>query len=195
MMELIFATNNRNKSLEIGKLAGDDWDIKSLSDIGFHYEIPETGNTLKDNALQKAKYIFKLMGRNCFADDTGLEINALNGAPGVFSARYAGQEKDSTKNMRKVLEEMQGKNDRTAKFRTVIALIIDGKELFFEGIVKGTILHAPAGEGGFGYDPIFKPDKANVSFAQMSLSQKNIISHRGIAVRKLADYLRNMHNK
>jgi XTP/dITP diphosphohydrolase len=194
-MELIFATNNRNKSLEIDKLVGDGWNIKSLPDIGFHEEIPETGDTLKDNALQKARHIYKLMGTNCFADDTGLEINVLNGAPGVFSARYAGQEKDSKKNMQKVLDKMQGINDRKARFRTVIALIIDGKEQFFEGIVEGTILHAPAGKGGFGYDPIFQPDKSNVSFAQMSLSEKNIISHRGIAVRKLVDYLRNIYNK
>ena len=188
-MELIFATNNQHKAEEINKLLGGHWRIKSLADLNFHDEIPETGNTLEANALEKARYIYELWGKDCFADDTGLEVDLLNGAPGVFSARYAGPEKSSEKNIAKLLKELNGKNNRKARFRTVIALILNGREILFEGIVNGTILESEKGEKGFGYDPVFKPDEANVSFAQMPLSEKNLISHRGRAIKKLTEYL------
>lgn len=188
-MELIFATNNQHKAEEINKLLGGHWRIKSLADLNFHDEIQETGNTLEANALEKARYIYELWGKDCFADDTGLEVDLLNGAPGVFSARYAGHEKSSEKNIEKLLKELNGKNNRKARFRTVIALILNGREILFEGIVNGTILESEKGEKGFGYDPVFKPDEANVSFAQMPLSEKNLISHRGRAIKKLTEYL------
>ena len=188
-MELIFATNNQHKAEEINKLLGGHWRIKSLADLNFHDEVPETGNTLEANALEKARYIYELWGKDCFADDTGLEVDLLNGAPGVFSARYAGPEKSSEKNIAKLLKELNGKNNRKARFRTVIALILNGREILFEGIVNGTILESEKGEKGFGYDPVFKPDEANVSFAQMPLSEKNLISHRGRAIKKLTEYL------
>lgn len=171
----------------------DSWSIQTLEDVGFTREVPETGSTLEANALQKARYIKDHLGKDCFADDTGLEIEALNGEPGVYSARYAGPEKDSDLNIRKVLSEMEGKSNRRARFRTVIALIINGKELFFEGIVNGIILEKSEGTGGFGYDPIFKPDEAGVSFARMPLSEKNQISHRGRAFSKLVEYLKTIN--
>lgn len=192
-MDLIFATNNQHKATEIARLLTGTWKVQTLADVGFHKDVPETGRTLEANALQKARYINDQLGKDCFADDTGLEIESLNGEPGVYSARYAGPEKDSGSNIRKVLSEMEGKRNRKARFRTVIALIIDGQEKLFEGIVDGVILEQPEGEGGFGYDPIFKPDEAGVSFAQMPLSEKNKISHRGRAVRKLADYLKSIN--
>lgn len=189
-MELIFATHNKHKVNEIADLAGGKWLIKSLADINFHEEIPETGDTLEDNALEKARFVHDAFDVNCFADDTGLEIDALNGAPGVFSARYAGPGKQDVKNVNKVLQEMKGISNRKACFRTVIATIINGETQFFEGIVEGTILDSPVGSGGFGYDPIFKPNEADVSFAEMSLSEKNQISHRGRAIKKLSEYLK-----
>jgi XTP/dITP diphosphohydrolase len=188
-MELIFATNNQHKAKEINSLLGEKWSIKSLSDLNFSDEVPENGDTLRDNALEKARYVHQLWGKDCFADDTGLEVDSLNGAPGVFSARYAGTEKDSTKNMQKLLNELTGKANRNARFRTVIALIINGKEKLFEGIVEGRILQKPEGDKGFGYDPVFKPNEADVSFAQMPLSEKNLISHRARAIKKLTNYL------
>jgi len=192
-MDLIFATNNQHKASEIANLLSDPWRVKSLAEIGFQQEVPETGTTLEANALQKARFIKKRLGKDCFADDTGLEIESLNGEPGVYSARYAGPEKDSNLNVRKVLTTMKDKSNRKARFRTVIALIIGQKEMLFEGIVEGDILTEPTGEGGFGYDPIFKPIEANVSFAEMPLSEKNIISHRGRAVRKLVEYLKTIN--
>lgn len=193
-MELIFATNNNNKALEINSMTGDLWRIRSLSDIGFYEEVPETGNTLEENAIQKSRYIYDALGKDCFADDTGLEIEALDGAPGVYSARYAGPEKDSMQNIQKVLEKMQGVQNRTARFRTVIALILKGELKLFEGTVNGTILETLRGEKGFGYDPVFKPEGYDLSFAEMSLSQKNKISHRGLAVNRLVDYLNSIKN-
>ncbi len=190
-MELVFATHNNNKSLEIANMVGDDWTIKTLSDIGFEEEVPETGNTLEENALQKVRYVHDILKQNCFADDTGLEVDELGGEPGVMSARYAGPGKNSIKNMQKVLEQMKGVTRRKARFRTVIALILDGKELLFEGVVQGNILCSPTGEWGFGYDPVFSPEGYDVSFAEMPLSEKNKISHRGRAVRKLVTYLKN----
>ncbi|WP_462318542.1 RdgB/HAM1 family non-canonical purine NTP pyrophosphatase [Marinilabilia sp.] len=192
-MDLIFATNNQHKVAEISSMLTDSWSIQTLEDVGFTREVPETGSTLEANALQKARYIKDHLGKDCFADDTGLEIEALNGEPGVYSARYAGPEKDSDLNIRKVLSEMEGKSNRRARFRTVIALIINGKELFFEGIVNGIILEKSEGTGGFGYDPIFKPDEAGVSFARMPLSKKNQISHRGRAFSKLVEYLKTIN--
>ncbi|WP_291862502.1 non-canonical purine NTP diphosphatase [Marinilabilia sp.] len=190
-MELIFATNNQHKATEINSLLGENWDVKSLSDLNFNDEIPETGDTLEDNALEKARYVHQLWGKNCFADDTGLEVEALQGAPGIFSARYAGENKDSSKNIDKLLEELKGQSNRKARFRTVIALIINGREFLFEGIVEGQILENRKGNGGFGYDPVFKPDETDLSFAQMPLSEKNLISHRARAIEKLIDHLEN----
>ena len=188
-MEIVFATNNEHKLSEIEGLLSHQWSVKSLTEKGILEEIPETGNTLEENALQKARYLYRQWGYNCFADDTGLEIEALNGEPGVFSARYAGPDRSSEKNMQKVLARLSTSDNRKARFRTVVALILEGKERLFEGVVEGTILFEPIGAGGFGYDPIFKPVEAEGSFAQMPLSEKNKISHRARAVKKLADYL------
>jgi XTP/dITP diphosphohydrolase len=193
-MELVFATNNKHKSIEIDRLLGENRTVKSLPEIGFEGDVPETGKTLEENALQKARYIKTRLGTDCFADDTGLEIDALNGAPGVYSARYAGPEKDSLKNMEKVLRELKDCRNRKARFRTVIALILDNKELLFEGIVNGSILENPRGEKGFGYDPVFLPEGYTLSFAEMSLNEKNKISHRAIAVKKLVDYLKTLNS-
>lgn len=187
-MDLIFATKNKHKVLEINRMLGDTKKVKSLLEIKFEGDLPETGHTLEENALQKARFINKHLGVDCFADDTGLEIDALNGAPGVYSARFAGPEKDSIKNIEKVLSELKNKTNRKARFRTVIALILDQKEMLFEGYVDGTILDAPRGDGGFGYDSIFMPEGYDLSFAEMLLSQKNKISHRAMALQKLAEF-------
>lgn len=189
-MKLVFATNNQHKLEEISRLLEGKHEIISLSSLGCQDEIPEDQDTLEGNALQKARYIKEHFGYDCFADDTGLEIEALNNRPGVYSARYAGPAKDSLENMKKVLEEMQGKTNRKACFRTVIALILDGREHLFEGRVDGEILTTQQGEAGFGYDPIFRPTGYQVSFAEMPMDEKNKISHRGRATRKLAEYLK-----
>ena len=187
---MIFATNNINKLKEI-RSAVSEFDIIGLKDLNITEDIPETGNSLKDNALQKAKYIYEKTGLDCFADDTGLEIEALDGRPGVYSARYAAPDCDSEKNMNKVLHELRGLKNRTAAFSTVIALIIDGKEYFFDGKVEGEILKEKQGIDGFGYDPIFRPVGYDQSFAEMPLEFKNKISHRGLAVDKLIKFLKN----
>ena len=189
MKKLVFATHNLNKIKEI-KYAISDFDIIGLLDLNITEEVPETCNTLKANALQKAKYIFDKTGLDCFADDTGLEIVALNGRPGVYSARYAGPDCDSEKNMQKVLSDLKNFENRKAQFKTVIALIVDGKEYFFEGKVEGEILKDKQGIGGFGYDPIFRPFGYDQSFAEMSLELKNKISHRGMAIKKLLKFLK-----
>lgn len=189
-MKLIFATNNLHKLEEIQMGVGASFVLKSLSDIDCVDDIPETGDTLEANALQKARYIFTKYGMDCFADDTGLEIDALDGEPGVYSARYAGSERDASANMQKVLAQLKCCDQRKACFRTVIALIINGEEWLFEGRVNGEILTEPRGLEGFGYDPIFKPDGYEVSFAQMSLDEKNKISHRARAVAKLIKFLK-----
>ncbi len=189
-MELIFATNNKHKLEEIKAAVGYNINILSLADVGCDEDIPETADTLEGNASIKSKYIFEKYSKNCFADDTGLEIDALNGNPGVYSARYAGPGHDHLKNMDKVLSELRGQENRKAQFRTVISLILDGNETFFEGIVNGTILTEKHGVKGFGYDPIFQPDGFENSFAEMDLDTKNKISHRGHAVRKLVEYLK-----
>ncbi|MGQ1889574.1 non-canonical purine NTP diphosphatase [Thermophagus sp. OGC60D27] len=189
-MNFVFATKNKHKILEINSLLGNDKAVKSLSELGIEEELPETGRTLEENALQKARYIYKQLGINCFADDTGLEIEALNGAPGVFSARYAGSDKNSKKNMQKVLLELKNTQNRKARFRTIIALIFDNKEMLFEGTVNGVILEEPRGLSGFGYDPIFQPDGYDLSFAEMSMAEKNKMSHRAFALQQLVDFMR-----
>lgn len=190
MKELIFATHNQNKVTEICALL-PMFNIMSLEDIGFHQEIPETGNTLMENALLKARTVFEQTGKACFADDTGLEVDALDGAPGVFSARYAGEGNNAEANMSKLLDQMQPKTDRSAAFKTVIAYVDEnGKEHFFEGTVEGEILKQKQGDGGFGYDPIFKPIGYEQSFAEMTPIQKNEISHRGRAVARFVKFLR-----
>ncbi|MFC2104668.1 non-canonical purine NTP diphosphatase [Bacteroidota bacterium] len=188
-MELVFATNNRHKLEEVQKLLGDKIRLLSLKDISFFDEIPEDYDTLRENAHQKAKYIYDRYKLNCFADDTGLEIDALKGAPGVMSARYAGIGCTFEDNINKVLKELKGEENRTACFRTVISLILDNKEYYFEGSVEGEILKEKSGEGGFGYDPVFKPLGFNKSFAEMDMDEKNKISHRGRATQKLVDFL------
>lgn len=191
-MKLVFATNNKNKLHEIQKLVGKQFEIVSLSEINCTEEIPETSPTIEGNATQKARYIYDKYNVNCFADDTGLEIEALNGEPGVYSARYAGPECSPNDNMEKVLGQMKDTDNRDAKFRTVISLIIDGKETQFCGEVMGQILRDKKGEKGFGYDPIFMPDGYTESFAELPLDVKNKISHRGRATQKLIEYLSNL---
>ena len=188
MKKLIFATNNLNKLKEI-RNAVSNYEIISLDEMGINEEIPETGKTLHDNALQKAVYIYNKTGKDCFADDTGLEIATLDNKPGVYSARYAGDNCSPDDNMNRVLNELKDTRDRNALFRTVIALIINGEKYFFEGSIDGTILEAKTGSDGFGYDPIFQPNGFDLSFAEMSLGQKNSISHRANAVKKLIHFL------
>lgn len=190
-MKLIFATNNRHKLQEVRDILGERVEVLSLKDIDCNDEIPETGTTLEENALIKARWVKEKYGYNCFADDTGLEVEALGGAPGVYSARYAGEECDSQANMLKLLENLTGKSNRNAQFRTVIALIIENKEILFDGVVKGVISEKKMGEAGFGYDPIFIPDGYSMSFAQMESRLKNSISHRYRAAEKLNDYINN----
>jgi XTP/dITP diphosphohydrolase len=188
-MKLVFATNNKHKLDEIRAILGDKIEVLSLNDINCHDDIPETADTLQGNALIKARYIYEKFGMNCFADDTGLEVDALSGEPGVYSARYAGEECDPKANMNKLLDNLTGISDRKAQFRTVIALIKDGEEKLFEGCVKGVISDVKMGEAGFGYDPIFIPEGFSESFAQMSSEMKNSISHRYRATEKLCKYL------
>lgn len=188
-MELVFATNNQHKLEELQALLGSKIRLLSLNDIGCTEEIPEEQPTLEGNASQKAFYVFNKFGYNCFADDTGLEIEALNGEPGVYSARFAGEGKDPQANMEKVLLLLEKIKNRKARFRTVISLVIDGAEAQFEGIVEGEILTAKQGDKGFGYDPLFMPAGFRKTFAEMDMSEKNGISHRGRAVEKLVQYL------
>ena len=188
-MELLFATNNRHKLHEIIGIAGQDHTILSLADIGMEEEIPETSETLEGNAIQKARFVYERSGMNCFADDTGLEIDALGGRPGVYSARYAGEGCSFEDNVKKVLLEMKGEKFRAARFRCVICLVLDGREYLFEGRVDGAIMEQPEGSGGFGYDPVFRPDGHKESFATMSPVEKNRISHRGRAVTAMMEFL------
>ncbi|MCW3083754.1 MAG: deoxyribonucleotide triphosphate pyrophosphatase [Bacteroidetes bacterium] len=191
-MKLVFATANQNKAREIQVLIPEVIKILSLNDIHCTEEIPETQATIEGNAAQKAFYVYENYSHNCFADDTGLEVEALQRRPGVLSARYAGEEKNAEKNMEKILAEMQGMTNRNARFKTVISLVIDGKEKQFEGVVNGIILQEKRGDKGFGYDPIFQPEGYSRSFAEMELSEKSKISHRGIAVNKLVEYLKTL---
>ena len=188
-MRLVFATNNKHKLEEMRAILGGKVELLSLADIDCHDDIPETADTLEGNALIKARYIYDKYGCACFADDTGLEVDALGGEPGVYSARYAGENNDSEANMRKLLQNLTGKSERSAQFRTVIALIIEGEEFLFDGIVRGRISEERMGNAGFGYDPIFVPDGYEESFAQMAAEQKNAISHRSRAASALNDYL------
>lgn len=189
MKELCFATNNAHKVTEVQAKIEGQIKIKTLNELGCTADIPETADTLEGNALQKARYVWDHYHCNCFADDTGLEVEALNGAPGVHTARYAGEAKDSNANMAKLLDALKGETNRKACFRTVIALIEDGKETLFEGKVEGTIATEKSGAEGFGYDPIFKPEGFDKTFAELPLEVKNNISHRGRAVEKLVSYL------
>ena len=193
-MKLVFATNNKHKLQEVRDILGDRVEVLSLSDINCYDDIPETGTTLQENALIKARWISEKYNCNCFADDTGLEVDALGGAPGVYSARYAGEECDSQANMQKLLHNLTGENNRDAQFRTVIALIIDKEETLFDGVVKGRISCEKMGEAGFGYDPIFIPEGYDVSFAQMGSEEKNRISHRYRATEKLSKYLKEKYD-
>ena len=189
-MQLIFATQNQNKASEIQKLMPSMVQIQTLQDIGCMVDIPEISKTLEGNALIKARYIWEKYKLNCFADDTGLEIESLNGEPGVFSARYAGEEKNAEANMNLVLTNLMTHQNRKAQFKTVIALILDGEEYLFQGIVEGEITKEKSGEKGFGYDPIFKPNESTKTFAEMTMEEKNQISHRGRAIHKLVEFLK-----
>ena len=190
-MHIIFATQNPNKVFEIQNQVGKEHIIESLLDLNYLVELEETQETLEGNALQKARFVYQKFGKACFSDDTGLEIEALSGDPGVYSARYGGPEKSFEKNMDLVLSKLKGTDNRKAQFRTAIALIDEsGKEHLFEGICKGEILKEKIGYGGFGYDPIFRPDGFQETFAQLSLKIKNKISHRGLAVIKLVEFLK-----
>lgn len=189
--KLVVATNNAHKLKEIADILDEKIELLSLKDINCHVDIPETADTLEGNARQKALYIYKNYGMDCFADDTGLEVEALNGAPGVFSARYAGEDHDSEANMQKLLRELKEKENRKAQFRTTICLIMNGKEYLFEGIVKGKIIEEKRGVTGFGYDPIFVPEGYDLTFAELGNDIKNTISHRARAVEKLCLFLNN----
>ena len=188
-MKIVFATNNEYKLSEVRKISQDQLNILSLADINCHEDIPETGNTLKENALIKAQFVKDKFGFDCFADDTGLEVEALNNAPGIHSARFAGEQCDSEDNMRKLLNDLEGKTNRNAQFRTVIALLLDNREYFFEGIITGEITQSKRGTNGFGYDPIFKPTGYDKTFGELSDDIKNSLSHRAIATQKLATFL------
>lgn len=197
MKEIIMATNNAHKLEEVRQILGSTFRVKGLAEIGCHEDIPETADTLEGNALQKVRYVHEHYGVDCFADDTGLEVSALNGAPGVYTARFGamngyGESHDADANIRCLLDKLQDATDRSARFRTVVALVQDGKEHLFEGIVEGEILQQKAGQGGFGYDPVFAPKEGNgLAFAQMAAEEKNAISHRGRAITKLVEFLKN----
>lgn len=195
MIKLVFATNNKHKLQEVSDIIGDKFSIAGLKEIGCFEEIPEDFASLEENALQKAKFVNEKYGYNCFADDTGLEVFALNGEPGVFSARYAGPECNPLNNIAKLLDNLKNVEDRRARFRTVIALIIDGQKFFFEGVVNGHIGFTPKGSNGFGYDPVFIPENFDKTFAELNSDEKNSISHRAMAVRKLIDFLNDFVDK
>lgn len=187
--KFVFATGNAHKLEEVTAILGDKIELLSMKDINCHVDIPETADTLEGNALLKARYIFENYNLDCFADDTGLEVEALNGAPGVYSARYAGDAHNSEANMKKLLQDMEGIENRKARFRTVFALIINGKEHLFEGIVKGEITKYRKGSSGFGYDPVFIPEGYTQTYAEMGNELKNKISHRALATDKLCNFL------
>ncbi|GGZ19381.1 non-canonical purine NTP pyrophosphatase [Echinicola pacifica] len=189
-MKICFATNNAKKIEEVKAALGSEFSIVSLKDIGCEEELPETGDTLYDNAFEKARFVADNYGVSCFADDTGLEVEALEGAPGVYSGRYAGEPRSDERNVDLLLRNMADKNQRKAQFRTVIALILDQEEHSFEGIAPGKITHKRSGEGGFGYDPVFLPEGYEKTFAELTMAEKNAISHRGQAVQKLIHFLK-----
>lgn len=192
MKDIVFATNNKHKLKEIREIVAGKYNILSLSDIDCHDDIPETADTIEGNAMLKARWVKEKYGYDCFADDTGLEVASLGGRPGVYSARYAGEECDSEKNIDKLLSELENKTDRKAQFRTVIALLEDDAEKRFEGIAKGKIAYERQGDGGFGYDKVFVPDGFEQTFAEMSSEEKNAISHRAKATNQLMDYLNSL---
>lgn len=188
-MQLVFASNNKNKILEIQNMLPAGIEILSLEAVGCHEDIPETADTIEGNAILKADYVTQKYGYDCFADDTGLEVSALNGAPGVYSARYAGEQKNAGDNIDKLLSELQGQPDRSAQFKTVIALNLSGKQHLFTGIAKGEITPGRKGNQGFGYDPVFKAEGDDRTFAELTMAEKAHISHRGKAVKQLVDFL------
>ena len=188
-MDLVFATNNKNKLKEIKHMIIDKINVLSINDLNHSDDLEETGLTLKDNASQKARFIYKKFNKNCFADDSGLEILSIDNEPGVFSARYAGSNCSADDNMNKVLKKLESIKNRNAIFKTVICLILDGKEYFFEGSIEGIITNEKIGHNGFGYDPIFRPNNFNLTFAQMSVKEKSKISHRAIAVSKFVKFI------
>ena len=190
MRTLVFATNNAHKAQEVAQILGSEFIVKTLRDIGCTEDIEETAPDLEGNALLKARYVKAKYGLDCFSDDSGLEVAALNGAPGVHTARYAGPGRDAADNNNFLLKNLEGKNDRSAQFRAIFALVEDGKEMLFEGICRGRIAEAPQGEGGFGYDPVFIPENYNDTFAVLGDEVKNRISHRALATMQLMDYLR-----
>ena len=194
-MKIVFATHNAHKVSEVQAVLGSEYQLVTATEAGITEEIPETQPTIEGNALQKARYVYEHTGLNCFADDTGLEVEALNGAPGVYSARYAGEHVSYADNNVLLLKNLAGCENRKARFRTVIALIVDGKEYLFEGRVEGAIATEPHGEGGFGYDPLFVPEGSQLTFAEMSSEAKNKISHRGRAIQQLIAFLKEQHNK
>lgn len=191
-MEIIFATGNRHKLEEAQQILGDKYTLKTPADFGITEDIPETADTIEGNALQKVQYIWDKVHMPCFADDTGLFVDALDGAPGVRSARYAGEDKKAEDNVKKLLQEMEGRSDRSARFRCIVALMMDGQPKLFEGKVEGVITTSPSGNGGFGYDPVFAPEKYGKerTFSELTAQEKNEISHRGEAMRLLAEYLK-----
>ncbi len=191
-MKIVFATNNQNKLRELQQILGNEFELLNLKDIHCFEDIPENSPTIEENSLDKANYVYENFKFDCFADDTGLEIEALDGRPGVFSARYAGDEKNMDKNIEKILFELENKENRNARFKTVISLIIEGKTYQFEGIINGKITKDKKGDSGFGYDPVFLPDGYDITFAEMPAELKNKISHRGIAVQKLVDFLHSL---
>ena len=191
-MKLVFASNNKNKIAEIQQQLGSQFEIVSLEDIGCFVDIPETAKTIEGNAILKANYVTENFGLPCFADDTGLEIVSLNNEPGVYSARYAGEQKNAEDNMDLVLQKLASKTNRKAQFKTIIAFNINNQQHLFEGIVKGEITLEKSGNQGFGYDPVFQPEGFSTTFAQMTMEQKSVISHRGIAVQKLINFLSNL---
>lgn len=189
-MKLVFATNNKNKILEVQQMLPSTIEIISLESIGCFEEIPETAATIEENAIMKANYVTKKYGYDCFADDTGLEVEALNGEPGVFSARYAGEQRNSDDNMNKLLDALSNEPNKNAQFKTVIALNLNGKQHLFTGIARGEIALEKTGNQGFGYDPIFRPEGYEITFAQLSLEEKGVISHRGKATKQLINFLK-----
>ena len=190
LQKFVFATNNQHKLDEVREISEGRFEIVGLKDIGCYEDIPENQKTLEGNALQKAKYVAEKYNINCFADDTGLEVDSLNGAPGVYSARYAGENKNSEDNIDKLLIELSDSPYRSARFRTVVSLVLDGKEYFFEGIIEGDIITERKGQSGFGYDSVFKPEGLNETFAELPILVKNSISHRAIAIQKMLYFLR-----
>lgn len=193
MSHLVFATGNPHKISEVHDLLGGQFEVRGLPDIGCPTDLPETSPTIPGNALQKARYVHENYGVDCFSEDTGLEIEALGGEPGVLSARYAGEGKNAEDNMNLVLQKLAGLENRKARFYTVIALILNGEEHLFEGIAEGAIRHEKSGEGGFGYDPIFQPTGFGLTFAELTKAEKNAVSHRGQAVRKLVKFLTSLN--